>query len=101
MDAQGNEKFINTQGRMNITRHQSVLLCLEKRALRYLQDRLTLEQMDEVLYQEALDETCTVTIASLMESDNDSVTLRENKVEWEEKGTVDIPEELLRLHRLH
>ena len=54
--------------------------------------------MDEVLYQEALDETGTVSIDSLTESDTDSVTLRENTVEWEEEGTVDITEELLRVH---
>ena len=66
IDAQGNEQFINKLGRMNITRQQSVLLCLEKRALLYRKDRPTLEQMDEVIYQEALDETGTVSIASLM-----------------------------------
>ena len=72
----GNEKFINKQGRINITRHQKVLSCLEKRALRYQKYRWTLEQIDEVLYQEALDETGTVPIGSLTESDNGSVTLR-------------------------
>ena len=50
---------------MNITRHLSVISCLEKRAFRYQKDRPTLEQMDEVLYQEALDETGTVSIASI------------------------------------
>ena len=45
--------------------------------MRYQKDRLTLEQMGEVIYQEALDETDTVPIGSLTESDNDSVTLRE------------------------
>ena len=54
--------------------------------------------MDEVLYQEALDETSTVSISSFMESDTNSVTQRENTVEWEEEGTVDIAEELLRVH---
>ena len=69
---------------MNITRHQSVISCLEKRALRYRKDHQILEQMDEVLYQEALDEKVTVSIASLTESDTDSVILKENTVEWEE-----------------
>ena len=54
--------------------------------------------MDNVLYQEALDETGTVSIASLTESDTDSVTLREKSVKWEEEGTVDNAEELLRVH---
>ena len=65
IDAQGNEIIMNQQGRMNITRHQSVLSCLEKRALRYRQYCPTLEQMEEVLYQETLDETGTVSIASI------------------------------------
>ena len=47
-----------------------------------------------------MDETCTVFIASLTESDTDSVTLRENAVEWEEEGTVDKAEELLGVHRI-
>ena len=54
--------------------------------------------MDEVLYQEVLYETGTVSIDILTESDTDSVTLRENTVEWEEEETVDIAEELLRVH---
>ena len=61
---------------MNITRQQSVLSCLEKRALRYRKDRPTLEQMDEVLYQEALYETITVPIDSLIDSDTNSVPLK-------------------------
>ena len=61
---------------MNITRHKSVLSCIEERALRYLKDCPTLEQMNKVLYQEALDETGTVPIGILTDSDNDSITLR-------------------------
>ena len=69
-----------------------MLSCLEKRALRYQKYCLTLEKTDEVLYQEALDETGTVSIASLTNYDTDFVTLRENTVKWEEEGTVDIAE---------
>ena len=83
---------------MNITTHKSVLSCLEKRALKYRKDRPTLEQMDEVLYQEALDETGTVPIDSLTESESESITLRKKRVEWKEEGTVDIAKELLRVH---
>ena len=60
-----------------------MISCLENRALRYRKDRPTLEQMDEVLYQAALDETGTVPIGSLTDSDNGSVTLKENTIEWE------------------
>ena len=45
-----------------------------------------------MLYQEAPDETGTVSIGSLTESNTDSVTLMENTVEWEEEGTLDIVE---------
>ena len=56
-----------------------MLSCLEKRALRYQKDCPTLEKMDEVLYQEALDETGTVPIDCLSESENESITLREKQ----------------------
>ena len=77
---------------MNITRHQSVLSCLEKRALRYRKYRPTLEQMDEVLYKEALDETGTVPIDSITESYNYSITLRGETLDCKEEGTVEIAE---------
>ena len=80
IDAQGNKKITNQQGRMNITRHQSVLSCLEKRASRYRKYRPTLKQMVEVLYQEALDETGTVSIYSLTEFDKYSITSKEKTV---------------------
>ena len=46
--------------------------------------------MDEVLYQEALDETGTVPIDNITESNNDSITLRGNNVDWKEEVTVDM-----------
>ena len=61
-------------------------------------DHSTLEQMDEVIYQEALDETGTVPIDSLIEFDKDSITSRGGMVECKEEGTVEIAEELLRVH---
>ena len=70
---------------MNIIRHQSVLSCLEKRALKYRKDCPTLKQMDEVLYQESLDETGTVPLNSLTEFDKDYITSKEKTVEWKEE----------------
>ena len=81
IDLQGNEQFINQQGRMNIKKHQSVLSCLEKRALRYRKYCPTAKQMDEVLYQEALDETGTVLINSPTDFDKDSITSRGKKLD--------------------
>ena len=75
IDAQGNKKITNQQGITNIKKHQSVMSCLEKRALRYQKDSPTLEQRDEVLYQEALDEPGTVSTSSFTKSDTDLVKL--------------------------
>ena len=54
--------------------------------------------MDEVLYQEALDETGTAPKDNLTEFDKDSVTSMEKTVEWKKEGTVDIANKLLRVH---
>ena len=83
---------------MNITKHQSVLSCIDKRALRYPKDSPTLEQRDDVLYKQALDETDTVSTYILTKSNTNSVTLGTNAEEWEEEGTVNIARELLRVH---
>ena len=44
------------------------------------------------------DETGTVLIDIITESENESITLKEKTVEWKEEGTVDIAEELIRVH---
>ena len=54
--------------------------------------------MDEVLYQEAFDETCTVPIDSLTQFYKDSITSRGETEKQKEEVTVDIAEELLRVH---
>ena len=54
--------------------------------------------MDEVLYQEALDETGTVPIDSLTEFDKDPIKSKGETVKWKEEGTVDIAEKLIRVH---
>ena len=66
---------------MNITNHQSILLCIDKRALWYQKDSPTLEQGYEVLYQEVIDEIGTVSTASLTDSDTDLVMLEINTEE--------------------
>ena len=54
--------------------------------------------MDEVLYQEALDEIGTVPIDSITEFYKDYIISKEKTVECKEEGTVDIAKELLRAH---
>ena len=77
-----------------------MLSFLEKQALRYQKYCPTLKEIDEVLYQEALDETGIVPIDSLTEFYKDSITWRGEKVELKDEGLVDKTEELLRVHEI-
>ena len=60
IDAQGNRELIRQQGRMSRTKHSNVLSALEKRALRFRSKGQNQVDLDEVLYNEAIDETGTV-----------------------------------------
>ena len=71
VDEYGNQRFVCQQGRMGITKHQTVLSALEKRALRYRKKGHKQADMDEILYENALDETGTVSTAALSESENE------------------------------
>ena len=66
---------------MGVTKHSRVLSALEKRALRYRRKGQKEVDQDEVLYNEALDETGTVSTAALSDSDDESLgsgTFRES-----------------------
>ena len=67
---------------MNITKHASVLSALDKRALRYRRKGQT-QDYDDILYDEALDETGTVDTERItnVESDPDSTWLPSFNVE--------------------
>ena len=54
---------------MNIKKHTNVLSELEKRALRYIYKVQVQIDTDEVLYNDAIDETGTVSTSSLMNPD--------------------------------
>ena len=56
---------------MNITKHNKVLSALEARALRYRNKGQQIDY-DDRLYQDAIDETGTVSTADLTDSDTDS-----------------------------
>ena len=75
IDAEGNREFVRQRGRMGVTRHKNVLSALEKRALRYRRKGQDGIDYDEVLYNEALDETETVSTVSLTDSDSESVDI--------------------------
>ena len=57
---------------MGLTKHTNILTALETRATRYRNKSKGKVDMDEVLYNEAIDETGTVSTAGLSDTDDDS-----------------------------
>ena len=82
---------------MNITKHTRVLSALERRAERYRNKGVSKQDPDEVLYDEAIDETGTVGTAPLTDSDSESESsVDEMSVQqFLESG---ICEDLLKIH---
>ena len=72
IDAEGNREFVRQHGRLGVTKHTKILSALEKRALRYRRKGQKEVDQDEILYNEALDETGTVSTACLTDSDDES-----------------------------
>jgi len=72
IDAQGNREFLRQHGRMGLTKHSKVLSLLEKRALRFRRKGHDLVDLDEALYEEAIDETGTVSTVGLTDSESDN-----------------------------
>merc|ERR1712086_334557 len=70
IDAQGNREFVRQQGRMSRTKHSKVMSALEKRALRFRNEGQRQVDQDEVLFNEAIDETDTVSTVGLTDSDD-------------------------------
>jgi hypothetical protein len=73
LDAHGSKRVIRQQGKMGLTKHVRVLAALELRALRYRNKEHTQVDQDQVLYDQALDETGTVDTAGLTDSDTESM----------------------------
>jgi hypothetical protein len=73
IDAQGNREFTRQQGRMSRTKHSKVLSALEKRALRFRSKDQKQADPDKVLFNEAINETGTVSIDGLIDSDDDTI----------------------------
>ena len=72
IDEYGNQRFVHQQGRMSITKHNLVLSALEKRALRYRRKGQKQVDMDEILYEKAMDETGTVSTVELNKLDTEN-----------------------------
>ena len=57
---------------MGLVKHEKIMAALERRALRYRKgDKIKIDH-DEVLYNEAIDETGTVSTEGLTDSDTES-----------------------------
>ena len=86
---------------MGVTRHSRVLSALEKRALRYRRKGQCQADMDEVLFNEAIDETGTVSTAGLTDSDNESLGNRIIEAEatyLEQEEIQGVSDDLLTIH---
>ena len=62
-------RIVREQGKMGLVKHEKIMAALEKRALRYRKGKEIRIDQDEVLYNEALDETGTVSTEELTDSD--------------------------------
>ena len=72
LDAHGSKRVIRKQGKMGLTKHNNILSALEMRASRYHNKGQNKIDMNEVLYNKAIDETGTVATENLSDSDADS-----------------------------
>ena len=60
-------------GQMGLTKHVNILAVLEMRALQYHNKGQANVDQDDILYDEAMDETGTIDTAGLSDSDVDSL----------------------------
>ena len=63
--------MIEKRGRLSTTKHTTLLAALQERSLRFCRGKLTEDDLDRILYTEALDETGTVNTDGLTDSDNE------------------------------
>ena len=73
LDVSGTKRVIRQYGKLGLTKHANILSALEKRALRFSIKGQRIKDKDDILYDEALDETGTVDISELTESSADSL----------------------------
>ena len=98
VDKYGNQRYVRQQGRVSITKHQTVLIALEKRALRYRRKGKEQVDWDEVLYKNALDETGTVSTTGMTEDELDNGTMA---TEFTERMEIEgVSDKVLSVHGL-
>ena len=102
IDSMGNREYVRQHGRMGLTKHSKVLAALEKRALRFRRKGQGQVDLDEVLYNEAIDETGTVSTAGLTDSDSESLgnnIIAEAEATYLELEEIEgVSDELLTVH---
>ena len=82
---------------MSITKHNSALLALEKRALRYCRKGQKQVDMDEILYEKAMDETGAVSTVELNKLDTEN--FETNATEYTERVEISgVSDEDLTVH---
>ena len=65
-------RIVREQGKMGLVKHGKIMAALERRALRYRKGNKIRIDHDEILYNETLDETGTVSTEGLTDSDGES-----------------------------
>ena len=66
----GNRRYVKQRGKLDVTTHKTILNALDKRARRYKNSEAAYdEQLDDILFNAAIDETRTVSTASESLSD--------------------------------
>ena len=83
IDAYGNRKLIEKQGRLGRTKHKTLLAALQERSRRFSRGKLTEDDLDQIIYTEALDETGTVATEGLTGSEDESSNTTEGE-DWED-----------------
>ena len=73
-------RIVREKGKMGLVKHERIMAALESRALRYRNGNKTRIDQDEVLYNEALDETGTVGTVGLTNNEAES---------WEDSASTE------------
>ena len=101
LETSGNKRVIRRRGQLGLTKHTNILTALEMRATRHRDKSKGGVDMDEVLYNEAIDETGTISTAGLSDADEDSWGDGNNyslAATLERKEVAGIADELLKVH---
>ena len=80
LDAHDNKRVIRQHGKMGLTKNVNILAALEMRALWYHNKGHGKAYQDEILNDEAMDETGTIDIAELSDFDADALEEQHQKI---------------------